>query len=131
LDGLFDFLAADVEKMSKADLSGVLQRAGIDAAKAFLPVKRALEQAAAREQLAKAAGQRAAFTSKLIDVVVQPVDDVRALVRRLIQEHASAAEQPVLFNKLEQAATDRDLQTLLEDMERLKRAENADGDPRT
>ena len=127
-DRFFDFVAPDVAQMSTSELDAELQRAGIDPSKAIAQVKLALEAREAREKLAQARASRACITQKLLDCALGPVKDARRLLHEMISTCAPQAQRGVLFRRLEQAATDEDVRSLLEDIQRLERLGPGGGD---
>lgn len=127
-DRFFDFVTPDVALMSTGELDAELQRAGIDPSKAISQVKHALDARHARAKLAHAKASRATITQKLLDSVLEPMKDAREIVHRMISTCAPQEQRGVLYRKLEQAATDDDVRSLLEDIKRLESLESGGGD---
>ncbi|MBX3404528.1 MAG: hypothetical protein KF699_14045 [Phycisphaeraceae bacterium] len=127
-DRFFDFVAPDVAQMSMSELDAELQRAGVDMTKAVASVRLALDARAAREKLARAREMRATITKKLCDYALGPMEDARQILHQMISTCAPQAQRGVLFRKLEQAATDDDVRSLLEDIQRLEQLDPGGGD---
>jgi hypothetical protein len=118
-DRLFELLYACDESITDAEVDADLQRAGIDVRPTIRRVQHLIEQAKARMQLARAAATRASMIDKIRDVVVPKVDDLRAGVKNLIDRVFTGSAQVAHYQKLETAATEEDLKTLLEDLTKL------------
>lgn len=127
-DRFFDFVAPDVAQMSTSELDAELQRAGVDVSKAVAQVRLALDARAAREKLARARELRATITKKVFDFTLGPLEDARQILHQMISNCAPQAQRGVLFRKLEQAATDDDVRSLLEDIQRLDQLDPGGGD---
>jgi len=118
-DRLFDVLFACDESVTDDVVDAELQDAGIDMKPAFRRLHELIEQKKAREQLVRAHDIRASMMERLRDVVGPKVGDLRSGVREFIDRVFSGPEQVAHFNKLERAASDEDLQSLLDDLTRL------------
>ncbi|MFO0860537.1 MAG: hypothetical protein U0570_08265 [Phycisphaerales bacterium] len=127
-DRFFDFVTPDVAVMSMSELDAELQRAGIDPSKAMAQVKTALEARQARAMLAQARETRAMITKKVLDCALAPMKEAREILHQMISTCAPQAQRGVLFRKLEQAATEDDVRSLLEDIQRLERLDSEGGD---
>lgn len=127
-DRFFDFVAPDVAQMSTSELDAELQRAGVDVSRAVAQVRLALDARAAREKLARAREMRATITKAVCDFTLGPMKDARQILHQMISTCAPQAQRGVLFRKLEQAATDDDVRSLLEDIQRLEQLDPGDGD---
>lgn len=127
-DTFFDFVAPDVEQMTTAEVEAELQHAGIDVTAAFAQVQQALEAQRARQALERARAQRPSITQQLADIVSGPIANARQILHEMISSRAPQALRPVLFRKLEKAASDEDVESLLQDMRCLDHLELGDGD---
>lgn len=129
-DRLFDLLYACDETVTDDEVDADLQQAGIDMTSAFRRLHEMIEQKRAREQFARAPQVRATMLAKLRKVVGSKVNDPRAGVREFIDRVFSGPEQVAHYHKLEKAATDEDLQSLLDDLAmlaRLRETEDTNG----
>jgi DNA-binding TFAR19-related protein (PDSD5 family) len=116
---LFDLLHDCSETGSDAEVKARLQSAGIDMRPAYRRMHQMVEEAKAREQLARAAETRSSMMDRLRDVVTPKVVDLRLGVKELIERVFTGSAQVAHYQKLEKAATDDDLKTLLEDLSKL------------
>lgn len=119
-DRFFDFVTPDVVQMSAAEVDAELKRAGIDISVAATQVQQALEARRAREDLARARLLRPSITEKLARQLVAPIEDARRILHEMIQNRAPESVRAVLFRKLEKVATDEDIESLLQDIQRLE-----------
>ena len=127
-DRLFDVLFACDESVTDDVVDAELQDAGIDMKPAFRRLNELIEQKTAREQLARAHEIRASMMEKLRDIIGPKVSDLRSGVRDFIDRAFSGPEQVAHYNKLETAATDEDLQSLLDDLTKLAELRRAKDD---
>lgn len=127
-DRFFDFVTPDVALMSTSELNAELLRGGIDPSRAITQVKRALEARDARAKLAHARESRATITKKVLDCALGPMKDARLLLHQMISTCAPQVQRGVLFRKLEEAASDEDVRSLLEDIQRLEELDSGGGD---
>lgn len=118
-DRFFDFVLACDKGLSRDEVQAELKRKGIDTAAAFARVKEALEAVKAREALAHAKIARSSSLAKLRPVKAAPGQSLRSTLQELIGQ-LTGQQQAAYFHKLEKAATDNDLQSLLEDLHHLE-----------
>jgi hypothetical protein len=118
-DRLFDLLYTCDETVTDAEVDTGLQEAGIDMRPAFRRLHQLIEQKSARQQFAQAHEARQLVMDKLSGVVGPKVTNLRDGVRDFINRVFSGAEQVAHFHKLEKAATDEDLQSLMDDLTKL------------
>lgn len=132
-DRLFDLLYAQDEVVADSELDAELRQANIDMRPAFRRLHEMIEEKQARKKLARAQQIRVSITEKLRHVVSPKVSDMRAGVREFIDRVFSGPEHVAHYHKLERAATDEDLESLLNDLTRLaelRRTEEENG-PKT
>lgn len=118
-DRLFELLYARDESVSDAEVDADLQQAGIDMRPAFHRLSEMIEQRKARLQFAQARETRQSMMDKLRGVVGPKVTDLRNGVHEFIDRVFSGPEQVAHYHKLEKAATEEDLQSLMDDLTRL------------
>ncbi len=118
-DRFFDFVFAEDARLSRAEVQEELRRYGIDVGPAFARIQRALKAQDARDQLTRARSARAAALERFSQVVAPKAAALRESLRSMI-ERLSGEQQPVYLRKLEKAASDEDLQSLLDDLYRLE-----------
>jgi hypothetical protein len=118
-DRLFQLLYPCDEQLSDAEIDADLKRAGIDMEAAYRRLNTIVELHRARAKLAGAKQIRASLCEQIHNVVAPRLDDLRSGVKNLINKALSGPEQLAYFHKLESAATDQDLQSLMDDLEKL------------
>jgi hypothetical protein len=121
-DKLFDLLYPCDEQLTDEEAHAELERLGIDMEPAFQRLHKMMEVQRARVKMASAKEQRATFADRLRDVVAPKVDDLRNGIQKLIEKLPTEQAQ-LAFHKLEGAASEEDLQSLFDDLERLKAME--------
>lgn len=119
-DRFFDFVEPAESAMTHAEVQEELQRLGIDVTRAVSKVRNALEAVNARSLLQEARTKRAKLTARLNEIVAPVESTFRKRVQQLIRKKFEGTLQAAYFRKLESAASDADLQSLLEDMYRLE-----------
>ncbi len=118
-DALFDFLAEEVVAMNEDEIRAELRSHRINVEPTVDRIKHALQAAQAREAMHKAPAQRKRLLEKLRELTVQPVEDARRNLRAFLHTLGPEPIQQVYFNRLESAATDEDIQSLVEDLAAL------------
>jgi len=118
-DRLFELLYACDEPITDAEIDADLQQAGIDMRPAYRRLHEMIEQKKARQQFAQAHELRASMVDKLRNVVGPKMADLRTGVREFIDKMFNGPEQVAHFHKLQKAATDEDLQSLMDDLTKL------------
>lgn len=118
-DRLFDLLYACDEFISDSEVDADLEQAGIDMQPAFRRLHGMIEQLNARRQFVQARETRRILMEKIAGVVAPNVTDLRAGVRDFIDRVFSGSEHVAFYHKLEKAATEEDLQSLMDDLSRL------------
>lgn len=129
-DRLFALLYACDEAVTDAEVDADLQQARIDMGPAFRRMHEMIEQKKARQQFARARHTRQSMMEKLGHVVGPRVTDLRNGVREFIDRVFSGPEQVAHYHKLEKAATEEDLQSLMDDLTKLaelRQAKDKDG----
>lgn len=129
-DRLFELLYGCDESITDVEVDADLQRAGIDMRPAYRRFQAMITERQARHRLAMARGTRTSIIEKLRDVVSPQVSDLRTGVRDFIDRVFSGSEQVAHFHKLDKAATDDDLKSLMDDLCRLaeiRQAKDKDG----
>lgn len=123
-DRFFDFVFPCEDSLSRQEVQAELQRRRIDVRPALSRVKEALEARRARETLAAARETRLGLTARVsglaapIGDVPSPGPELRASLQQIISQ-LSGNEQAAYYHKLEKAASDQDLKSLLDDLHRL------------
>ena len=118
-DKFFEFVSPSDEGLSRAQVHEELRRAGIDVSGAITKVQQALEFQEARRSLAGARTPRESAVERIRAISLGAISNVRQAVHDLIARNVPPASQAVYFSKLEGAASDQDLRSILEDIERL------------
>jgi hypothetical protein len=118
-DPVFDFLADEVGEMNQEEIRAELRSFRINVDRTVHQIKHALQAAEAREAMEKAPIRRARILEKLRDVVLQPIEIARRDIRALLQAQRLSTVHQVYFNRLESAASEEDLRSLVEDLAAL------------
>lgn len=118
-DRLFDLLYDCDEQGTNAEVKSRLQAAGIDMRPAYRRMHQMIAERKARAQLAGAAAVRQSMMQKLAGVIAPPVEDLRTGIRNLIDQAFTGTAQVAHYQKLENAASEEDLRSLLEDLTKL------------
>ena len=122
-DAFFDFLAEDAIESTPEEARANLKSHRIDVASAVSRVKRALESAQARASLSEAAARRQAITSRLIDRVrdaaMRPCVDAKIQLESILAQFQGDMVPQAYFNRLKEASTQADIQSLADDIEAL------------
>lgn len=130
-DRFFGFVFPDDEPATREEVQRELQRLGLDVKRAVARVQLALQATQARADLEAARAQRPKLMEKLSQVVAPMTAGLREHLQALIGQKLQGSVQAAYFRKLEHAATDDDLQSLLEDIYRLEAMQEGadDGKP--
>lgn len=124
----FDYVFPCEEKLSREEVQQDLRRLGIDVGKAVGRVQQAIAAAKGKAELADARARRLGVVSRLGSLAVPSEVDLRDRLKGIIEGKFQGTVQAAYFRKLESAATNEDLQSLLEDIHRLEAlAEDTDG----
>jgi hypothetical protein len=131
-DRFFDFACPPNDELSRAEVQAKLSALGIDVIKQMSRIEQALQTVQAKEALAAAKERRPRLVETIRSIAAEAGESVREQLRRLIGERVQGELQAAYFRKLEAAASDDDLQSLLDDMCRLEamEKESDDGTPR-
>ena len=129
-DKFFDFVFAGDEALTRNQVQEELRHQGIDTARALSRVEQALRAAEARTSLELARNKRPGLVAKLSHVVAPVASGIRNSLRQVIAERFEGTAQAAYFRKLE-AATDEDLQSLLDDLYRLEAISEESDDARS
>lgn len=127
-DRLFDSLYSSDGGISDAEIDSELREAHIDIGPAVHRLRAIIEERRARQKLAEAREHRSSLMERLRPVIGPTVKDLRAGVREFIDRVFSGPEQVAHYHKLERAATDEDLSSLLDDLTRLAELRRTEGE---
>lgn len=119
-DRLCEFLTPDVTQMSSGELDSEIARSGIDIERVYRRVKEAIASADAQRALAGAWVKRESLLAACRASAKGASADIRDRILSAIRTRLPEAQQAVYFRKLEQIATEKDWQSLVDDMERLE-----------
>lgn len=117
-DRFFDFVLSCDKALPREEVQATLKRRGINTTTAFERVKEALKSREARAWLERARQARTSSLAKRRAVSRPAGQSLRATLQELIGQ-LTGQQQAAYFHKLEKAATDNDLQSLLEDLHHL------------
>jgi len=119
-DRLFLLLYPCDESVTNDEVDADLKRLGVDMKPAFQRLHKMIEIQKARAQFAVAKEKRASIGARVRDIVAPKMDDLRNGVKSLIGKIKGDEAQLAYFHKLEGAASEEDLQSLLDDLEKLE-----------
>jgi enoyl-CoA hydratase/carnithine racemase len=117
-DRLFLLLFPCDESVTDEEVDADLKRLGVDMRPAFQRLHKLVETQRARALFATAKQTRTSIGERVRDVVAPKIEDLRTGVKNLIG-HLGSKDQLAYFHKLEGAATEEDLQSLLDDLDKL------------
>jgi len=118
-DRLFELLYPCDESLTDQEVDAELNRLGIDMKPAFQRLHKMIEAQRAKTQFAFAKERRATVGERIRDVVAPRLDDLRQRVNDFVGKMKGDEAQLAYFHKLEGAASEEDLQSLLDDLEKL------------
>lgn len=134
-DKLFDFIYPDESSLSDKEVDAELQRLGIDIRPAWDKIQMALhhrkETESARTKLKSATKKRLSILTKLNNVQFPSIPCNREEIIKFIQKRFTQPDQAIYCRKLETAASDEDLKSLLEDILRLDELSKDSDDVKT
>jgi hypothetical protein len=117
-DRFFDYLYCEDPKPE--EVRERLTAAGIDIAPALRRVQQAIVTSQARTKLESARASRAALLEKFQGIMSPVGEQLREGLKDLIARKFAGTAQAAYFRKLEEAASEEDLQSLLDDLHRLE-----------
>jgi len=122
-ESLLKFVFPDENTLSRKEVQAELQKRGIDVRPAWDKIQMALnyskETERARTKLECAKKKRPSILARANSVQVPFVPNVREQILKFIQERFTQPQQEIYCRKLESAASDEDLKTLVKDILRL------------
>ncbi|MBC8469822.1 MAG: hypothetical protein H8D56_10150 [Planctomycetes bacterium] len=134
-DKLFDFIYPDESNLSDKEVDAEIQRLGIDVRPAWDKIQMALhhhkETENARTKLKYATKKRRSILAKLKNVQSPYLPRNREEILKFIQKRFMQPEQAIYCRKLETAASDEDLKSILEDILRLDELSKDSDDVKT
>lgn len=118
-DRFFDHLCE--EEPTREEVEERLRASGIDIAPALKRVKLAIQASQARARLESARASRPGLLEKLRGVVSPHAEQLRGNLQDMISRNFEGTARLAYFRKLEEAASEEDLQSLLDDLHRLEK----------
>jgi len=120
----FDFVFPDERDLTREQVQADLRDSGVDMRPALSKLQRVLRRAResqdARAALESARKSRPSIVAKLMGLDVPPGPVIREKLKDMIRNRLTGPQQAVYARKLEDAASDEDLKSLLEDLSRLE-----------
>lgn len=114
-----DFLYPCGEMMVTAEIDECINEFGLEIESGFVQFHELIERRRRQVLLERAGQQRESLQQRLKGVVAPKVDDLKLRVRGLVQSSGDEKQRLAYFHKLENAESESDLQSLLDDIERL------------
>ncbi len=118
-DRFLAFLYPCDDSMAIEEIDADLVRAGIDVDAAYERVRKLVAMQTARAKLESAKSIRESVADRVREVVAPKMEDLRTRVTDLISRTGNGSQQLAYFHKLGEAATEEDLQSLMDDLEKL------------
>jgi len=126
-DKLFDFIYPEENNLTRKEIQAELQRFNIDMRPAMAKLDMSLnaydERQKAQAKLKTVREKRLNLLEKFKQFKMPSLPEMRNGLQQIIIQHLNPSQQPVYFRKLEEAASEQDLKTLLEDILLLKSLE--------
>ena len=119
-DRLFELLYPCDENLTDEQVDAEIARLGIDMKPAYRRLHKMIEAQRAKAQFVLAKEQRATIAERIRDVVAPRLDDLHKRVSDFVGKMKGDDAQLAYFHKLERAASEEDLQSLLDDLEKLE-----------
>ncbi len=120
----FDFVFPYERDLTRKQIEAELMQSGVDMRPSLAKLGRVLNQAhrshEARKSLESARKKRSSLLAKLIGIQAPSGSVIRETLKGMITERLAGSQQAVYARKLESAASDDDLRSLLEDISRLE-----------
>lgn len=130
-DRFFDYIGDDLVDLTDEQLDEELRRRNIDVTRAFARLQQSIQSAKARVDLEAARKSRPGLLRQLKGLTVPTIGTPIEELRQILARKAGGRLQPAFFRRLESAATEDDLRSLLEDIHRLNALEEGPGDAGT
>jgi hypothetical protein len=118
-DCLVDMLAEQSTELTQQEIRAELQRRGIDVTRTVLAIREAIARKHARLTLSSAPALRVSLLQRLQNRLAHSAELGRAELKRMITERLTGPVQKAYFNRLDSAASDDDLCSLLSDLAAL------------
>jgi len=126
-DKLLNFIYPDESNMTDEEIQAELQRLKIDMKPAIEKLNMALnfcnEKQKAQAKYKTAREKRLTLLEKFRQLKMPSFPDMQNGLQQIITQHLDPSPQLVYYRKLEEAASEQDLKTLLEDILLLKSLE--------
>ncbi|MCH8146682.1 MAG: hypothetical protein IH987_01635, partial [Planctomycetes bacterium] len=114
-DAFFDFLAEEVVEMNEDEIRSELRSHRINVGPTVDRIKLGLQAAKARQAMQEAPARRIHLLEKLRHLKIESVEDARRDLRAFLKSLGPEPIHELYFNRLESAATDEDIRSLIED----------------
>jgi hypothetical protein len=118
-DSFFELLYPCDDTVTPTEAQAELKRAGIDMRPAYAELQQLIESKKAQDALARARANRTAIVASLNNVVSPKIQNLRGSIEEFIARNFSGQGQVAHFHKLEKASTEEDLQSFLDDLNKL------------
>lgn len=121
-DALFDALAEETTGLTPEEIRANLKAHQIDVSPAVNRINKAIEAARARASLQAASARRqtiAARFEQLRQAAVRPLEEAKRRISDVLDQYRRDAVPQAYFNRLQDATTEEDIRSLVEDLEGL------------
>ncbi len=106
------------ESFDEEQIDKDLERHGINVDSALVRMNSMVERFQVKKNLAEAGEKRATLSEKVRDIIAPPLENLRSGIKELVND-LSEQKQLAYFHKLEEAASEEDLQSLMDDIRKL------------
>ena len=106
------------ESLDEEQIDKDLERNGINVDSALIRMNGMIELFQAKRNLENAGEKRAKLSEKVRDIIAPPIENLRSGIKELVND-LSENKQLAYFHKLEEAASEEDLQSLMDDIRKL------------
>ncbi len=121
-DALFDALAEETTGLNPDEIRANLKAHQIDVSPAVGRVSKAIESARAMALLRAASVRRqtmAARLDQLRQATARPLEEAKRRITEVLAQYRRDAVPQAYFNRLQQASTEEDIRSLVEDLEAI------------
>lgn len=121
-DALFDALAEETTSLTPEEIRTNLKAHQIDVSPAVGRVTKAIEAARARASLQAASARRQTIAvrfEQLRQAAVRPLEEAKRRISEVLDQYRRDAVPQAYFNRLQEATTEEDIRSLVEDLEGL------------
>ncbi|MGD9691398.1 MAG: hypothetical protein AB7G17_00990 [Phycisphaerales bacterium] len=121
-DALFDALAQETAGLTPEEIRANLKAHQIDVSQTVNKVTKLIEAARARAALQAASARRQTITARFEQIrqaAARPFEDAKRRISEVLDQYGRGTIPQAYFNRLQEANTEEDMRSLIEDLEGL------------